>query len=107
VIQDFEDHIFDRAYREQYKGRGFDLRKCLIQMRRFAAPMREVIGRFLRETPLVSPDLVPYFEDVQDHVVTITEAVGIGLDNQHRRHDRPHRRRLHSAPETPLALRCL
>jgi magnesium transporter len=80
MIQDFEDHIFDRAYREENKGRGFDLRKCLIQTRRFAAPMREVVGRFLRETPLVSPDLVPYFEDVQDHVVTITEAAGLGLD---------------------------
>ena len=78
--QDFEDHILDRAYREENKSRGFDLRKCLIQMRRFASPMREVVGRFLRETPLVSPDLAPYFEDVQDHVETITEASDIGLD---------------------------
>jgi magnesium transporter len=46
MIQDFEDHIFDRAYRDENKSRGFDLRKCLIQMRRFAAPMREVAGRF-------------------------------------------------------------
>ena len=80
MIQGFEDHIFDRACREENKGRGFDLRKCLIQMRRFAAPMGEVVGRFLRETPLVPQDLVPYFEDVQDHVATITEAVGVGLD---------------------------
>ena len=80
MIQGFEDHIFDRACREENKGRGFDLRKCLIQMCRFAAPMGEVVGRFLRETPLVPQDLVPYFEDVQDHVATITEAVGVGLD---------------------------
>lgn len=80
MIQDFEDHLFDRGYREQNKSLGFDLRKCLLQMRRFAAPMREVAGRFLRETSLVSPDLAPYFEDVQDHAVTITEAGDVGMD---------------------------
>jgi magnesium transporter len=42
--------------------------------------MREVVGRLLRDTQLVTPDLAPYFEDVQDHVVTITEAVDVGLD---------------------------
>jgi magnesium transporter len=42
--------------------------------------MREVVGRVLRETPLVPRDFVPYFEDAQDHVTTITEAVGVGLD---------------------------
>ncbi len=78
IIQDFEDHLFDRGYREQNKSLGFDLRKCLLQMRRFAALMREVVGRLLRETPLVSPDLAPYFEDVQDHTVTITEAGDVG-----------------------------
>jgi len=80
MIEEFEEHILDRSYRDENKGRGFDLRKCLIQMRRIAAPMREVLGRLLRGTQLVSPDLAPYFEDVQDHVVSITEAVDSGLD---------------------------
>jgi magnesium transporter len=79
VLEELEDSIFDRAYREENKGRGFNLRKCLIQTRRIAAPMREVTGRILRDPQLASPDLAPYFEDVQDHVVSIVEAVDSGL----------------------------
>jgi magnesium transporter len=56
LLDEFEASIFDRSFRDEHPSRGFDLRKALIQTRRYAAPMREV------------------------HVVTITEAVDVGLD---------------------------
>jgi magnesium transporter len=47
-----------------------------MTLRRAAAPLQEVCLRMMRfDTPLFSPELQPYFRDVQDHVLRVLEAI--------------------------------
>ena len=51
----------------------FRLKRKVVRFRRAVAPMREVID-LLGETPtIVTPPLVPYYRDVQDHVIRAIE----------------------------------
>ena len=57
---------------------GFALRKSLGQLRRVAAPMREVVGRLIREDshiPFMNDEISPYFHDVHDHALGAVENV--------------------------------
>jgi magnesium transporter len=53
-----------------------ELRHQLIMMRRILSPERELVSSLLRhDLPLLSPDLIPYFQDVYDHLLRITEEI--------------------------------
>ncbi len=52
------------------------LRRELILFRRVVAPLRDMLSRLMRrDLAQVSPDLLPYFEDVRDHVIRLTEEI--------------------------------
>lgn len=52
------------------------LRQEIVTFRRIVAPQREVISALLRrELPFVSPELLPYFQDVHDHLIRVTEEI--------------------------------
>ena len=52
------------------------LRRELAAMRRVVAPARDILSTLLRrDLPFLSPDLVPYFQDVYDHTVRETEEI--------------------------------
>jgi magnesium transporter len=62
------------------RRRGFTLRRAVLRLRRVVGPMRDVIDRLLRNTNtfhVADGFLVPYFEDVHDHVLRAAE----GADN--------------------------
>jgi Mg2+ and Co2+ transporters len=54
--------------------RSFRLRKDIMMLRRFALPMREVVGSLSRrDTEIISAGLAPYFQDVYDHTLRVAD----------------------------------
>jgi magnesium transporter len=54
----------------------FNLRKELFQVRRAVAPLRDVLDSLQRRTlPVITPDLEPYYRDVYDHVLRVTDYI--------------------------------
>jgi magnesium transporter len=52
----------------------FQARRNLVRLRQVALPMREVVNSMMRPTMhLVSAPMIPYFQDVYDHVLRVVE----------------------------------
>jgi magnesium transporter len=83
IVQDLDDSIEqlqDLLFtdnREQIHAvqRGtFQLRKNLVELRRIVLPMREVVNSLMRrDLSVVSEPMAPYYQDVYDHVLRVTE----------------------------------
>jgi magnesium transporter len=75
--EELEDELFEeRAGNDREQQRTmFRLRKQVAAFRKITMPMREVLGSLLRrDQELVAvPEMMPYFEDVYDHVLRVTE----------------------------------
>jgi magnesium transporter len=74
-IEKLEDLLFDdRPHDSQVQRRSFELRKSLVLLRRVITPMREVLNTLLRrDLQLVTGEMVPFYQDVYDHVLRVTE----------------------------------
>jgi magnesium transporter len=70
-----EDLLFDESTRgTQVQRQSFELRKSLVLLRRVVLPMREVVNALMRrDLHVVDEAMVPYFQDVYDHVLRATE----------------------------------
>ncbi|HKS49784.1 MAG TPA: magnesium transporter CorA family protein [Amycolatopsis sp.] len=75
-IEGLEDLVFaDRVDHRDMQRRSLRLRKSLVSLRRVVLPMREVVNSLLRHDHrgLVDDELVPYYQDVYDHVLRASE----------------------------------
>ena len=74
-IEALEDILFDDKPRSvEVQRRSFELRKSLVMLRRVVLPTREVLNALMRrELDLVDADLMPYYQDVYDHVLRATD----------------------------------
>ncbi|MEV5735017.1 magnesium transporter CorA family protein [Streptomyces sp. NPDC052292] len=75
-IEELEGLLFVAGRREVevVQRRVFALRKSLVRLRRVVLPMREVVNGLMRPgLHLISDPLVPYYQDVYDHVLRATE----------------------------------
>jgi len=75
-IDALEDELFDetRDRIRDVQRKSFALRKNLLLLRRFVLPMREVVnGLMRRDLKVVNETLMPYYQDVYDHVLRATE----------------------------------
>ena len=74
-IEGLEDMLFDEAARStEVQRRSFQLRKSLVLLRREVLPMREVVNALMRrDLHVVDDAMVPYYQDVYDHVQRATE----------------------------------
>jgi magnesium transporter len=74
-IEGLEDMLFDdRPHDSEVQRRSFQLRKSLVLLRRAVLPMREVVNALLRRDLHVLDDaMTPYYQDVYDHVLRVTE----------------------------------
>ncbi|MDQ1685994.1 MAG: magnesium transporter [Frankiaceae bacterium] len=74
-IEKLEDLLFDEVSHDaDVQRRSFELRKSLVTLRRVVLPMREVVNTLMRrDLSVVSEPMVPYFQDVYDHVLRATE----------------------------------
>ncbi len=74
-IEALEDLLFDERPRDrEVQRRSFELRKSLVRMRRVVLPMREVVNTLMRrDLHLIDDAIVPYYQDVYDHVLRVSE----------------------------------
>jgi magnesium transporter len=74
-IEELEDLLFDdKPKDQQVQRRSFEMRKSLVTLRRVVLPMREVVNTLLRrDLKVVDEKMTPYFQDVYDHVLRVTE----------------------------------
>ena len=74
-IEKLEDLLFDDGSRSHdVQRRSFELRKSLVTLRRVVLPMREVVNSLMRrDLKVINEPMVPYFQDVYDHVLRATE----------------------------------
>ena len=75
-IEELQDLLFSED-REQIRAvqRGtFEVRRDLVVLRRIVLPMREVVNSLMRrDLNVVSEPMAPYYQDVYDHVLRVTE----------------------------------
>ncbi|HEV7898999.1 MAG TPA: magnesium transporter CorA family protein [Planosporangium sp.] len=75
-LEDVEGLLFDagRASVQAVQRRSFRLRRSLVVLRRVVLPMREVVNALMRPTlHVVGEPMMPYYQDVYDHVLRATE----------------------------------
>ncbi|HEX3706575.1 MAG TPA: magnesium transporter CorA family protein, partial [Mycobacteriales bacterium] len=70
-IDSLEDLLFEPSQTGTAVQReSYDLRKSLVRIRRVVLPTREVLNSLMRrENDLVDDALMPYYQDVYDHVL--------------------------------------
>jgi magnesium transporter len=75
AVEDLEGDLFSDVPRGlQVQRRSFELRKSLVLLRRVVIPMREVVNTVMRrDLHVTSDDLMPYYQDVYDHVLRAAE----------------------------------
>ncbi|GAA1355180.1 magnesium transporter CorA family protein [Saccharothrix algeriensis] len=72
-IEHLEDLIFaDHPDDREVQRRGLALRRSLVTLRRVVLPMREVVNGLMRHD-VVDTTMMPYYQDVYDHVLRATE----------------------------------
>ncbi|GAB3605574.1 magnesium transporter CorA family protein [Conyzicola nivalis] len=74
-IETYENLLFDdKNHGTEIQRNSFELRKNLVGLRRAVLPMREVVNTLMRrDMELMAHEMVPYFQDVYDHVLRATE----------------------------------
>ncbi|MBB5920086.1 magnesium transporter [Actinoalloteichus hoggarensis] len=76
-VEALEDLLFaEPSQLHAVQRRSLRLRKNLLRLSRVSAPMREVLlGLMHRDIGLIDEQLMPYYQDVYDHVLRVTEWV--------------------------------
>ena len=76
IVDALSDEIFELTGTEADAAlrRTFDLRRSLLTARRVITPMREVVNTMMRrDLHILSPELLPYYQDVYDHALRSAE----------------------------------
>jgi magnesium transporter len=80
TLDDFYDEISERIFEEKpldqaQQQRWFQMRRALVRFHRLGAPLREAVSSLMRrEQGLIDDDMRPYYEDVYDHVLRVSDA---------------------------------
>lgn len=74
--QEVSDGIFSGQPLDLSEQRQwFDMRRAMVRFHRLVVPLREAVSSLMRrEQAAVSEHLYPYFEDVYDHILRVTES---------------------------------
>lgn len=74
-VELLEDMVFDdRPHGEDVQRFAFRLRKSLVLLRRVLLPVREVVNALMRhDLHVMDPEMMPYYQDVYDHVLRASE----------------------------------
>jgi magnesium transporter len=74
-IEALEDQVLaEEVDDKEVQLRSLHLRRSLVTLRRVVLPMREVVNAVMRpDFRLVTDELMPYYEDVHDHVLRTAE----------------------------------
>jgi magnesium transporter len=83
AIQAFDDYyeeVSDGIFAERpldpaQQRHWFDMRRAMVRFHRLVVPMREAVSSLMRrEHSLVSDELDPYYQDVYDHILRVSES---------------------------------
>ena len=80
TFDEFYDDVSEQIFSERplapaQQRRWFAMRRALVKFHRLVVPTREVVsGLMRREHGMVSDSLYPYYQDVYDHVLRVTET---------------------------------
>jgi magnesium transporter len=83
VVRAFDDYydeisegIFDERPLDPSQQRDwFHMRRALVMFHRLVVPMRETVSTLMRrEDTAVPEDLYPYYQDVYDHILRVSES---------------------------------
>jgi magnesium transporter len=76
-IEGLEDLLFSNEKRStEVQRRTYELRKSLVGLRRFVLPTREILNTLMRrEGNIVDNELMPYYQDVYDHVLRAADSI--------------------------------
>ncbi len=80
AFDDYYDEVSDGIFAERpltppEQRRWFLMRQALVRFHRIVVPMREAISSLMRrEQGTVNDDLYPYYQDVYDHILRVTES---------------------------------
>jgi magnesium transporter len=74
--EEVSDGIFaERPLDPAQQRHWFDMRRAMVRFHRLVVPMREAISSLMRrEHAAVAEQLYPYFQDVYDHILRVTES---------------------------------
>jgi magnesium transporter len=74
-VEEVEEAMFEKQ-EEERMSHVLGLRRELTIFRRVVAPERDLFTSLMRrDLPFLRPELVPYFQDVHDHVMRVTEEI--------------------------------
>jgi magnesium transporter len=80
AFDEFYDEVSEGIFSEQpldatRQRHWFEMRRALVRFHRLVVPMREVISALMRrEHTILSEELYPYYQDVYDHILRVTES---------------------------------
>jgi len=80
AFDDFYDEISEGIFNERPlepadQRHWFKMRRALVRFHRLVVPMREAVsGLMRREHTAVSESLYPYYQDVYDHILRVSES---------------------------------
>jgi magnesium transporter len=81
-IEAIEEIVFNAGQADHgQQALIFHLKKDLLAVRRVLTPERDVMIEIVRrEDPTFGPEVLPYFQDVYDHILRVTDAVDLYRD---------------------------
>jgi magnesium transporter len=80
AFDDFYDRVSDGIFEDRpldpaRQRRWFEMRQALVRFHRLVGPMREAISSLMRrEHDAVPREMYPYFQDVYDHALRVTDS---------------------------------
>ena len=80
MFDDYYDVVSEGIFSERPVDPGkqrhwFEMRRALVQFHRLVVPMREAVSSLMRrEHSAVDEGLYPYFQDVYDHILRVSES---------------------------------
>jgi magnesium transporter len=75
-LDDIEEIVFGNEQHDAIPQEVFELRRTIVRFRRAAAPLREVLGSFLRrEIDWIGPDAITLMQDVYDHSLRVADLI--------------------------------
>ena len=80
AFDDFYDEVSEGIFSERpldpaQQRHWFEMRRALVRFHRLVVPMREVVSALMRrEHTIISEDLYPYYQDVYDHILRVSES---------------------------------
>ena len=76
VYEDVSEGIFaERPLDPDEQRRWFEMRRSLVRFHRLVVPLREeVSGLMRREHGVIADEMYPYFQDVYDHILRVSES---------------------------------